>query len=40
MALPQPSVTVSVTVYVPGSAYVCDGDVLVLVAVPSPQFHR
>jgi hypothetical protein len=36
----HPSVTVSVTVNVAPDRYVCVGLVAVLVAVPSPKFHR
>ena len=39
-ALPQPSVTVRVTVQVPADGKVCDMADEVLVAVPSPKFHR
>ena len=39
-ASPHPSVSVSVTVYGPFAGNVCDGADAVLVAVPSPKFHR
>ena len=38
--LPHASVSVSVTVYGPFAGNVCDGADAVLVAVPSPKFHR
>jgi hypothetical protein len=39
-ALPQPSVTMRVTVQVPAAGKVWDMAELVLVGVPSPKFHR
>ncbi len=39
-ASPHASVRVSVTVYGPFAGNVCDGADAVLVAVPSPKFHR
>ena len=38
--LPQPSVTVRVTVQVPAAGKVCETAEAVLVGVPSPKFHR